>query len=84
MEPISRKKTSVSPYNKKETPESPPSEIPAPEPISKPITGNTVLAPEPSKSDSQITSKADEVLTIRHLLISCLQEHIQIQKIHQI
>ena len=47
MDPISRKKTSVSPYNKKDIPESPPPEIPAPNPISKPITGNTVLAPEP-------------------------------------
>ena len=47
MEPISRKKTSVSPFIKTETPEPVPDETPVAEPISKPITGNTVLAPEP-------------------------------------
>ena len=54
MDPISRKKTSVSPYNKKETPEYPPPETSAPDPISKPITGNTLLAPEPPESFTDV------------------------------
>ena len=50
MDPISRKKTSVSPYTKKDTPESPPPDIPGPDPISK----HTVVAPEPPETFTDI------------------------------
>ena len=54
MEPISKKKSSVSPYIKTETPESPAPDTPAPDPITKALSGNTILAPQVSVSSADI------------------------------
>ena len=74
MDPISRKKTSVSPYTKKETPESPPPEIPGPDPISKPVTGNTVLAPEPPETFTDVETVDRRV----EALIDYLEQWIRV------
>ena len=74
MDPISRKKTSVSPYNKKDTPEYPPPDTSAPDPISKSITGNTVLAPEPSEPVTDLASVDKRV----DALINYLEKWIQV------
>ena len=70
MDPISRKKTSVSPYTKKDTPESPPSGIPGPDPISK----HTVVAPEPPETFTDIETVDRRV----EALIDYLEKWIQV------
>ena len=74
MDPISRKKTSVSPYTKKDTPESPPPDTSAPDPIRKPITGNTVLAPEPPETFTDVETVDRRV----EALIDYLEQWIRV------
>ena len=74
MEPISRKKTSVSPFNIPPSSEPVPDYTPAPEPIRKPITGNTVLAPEPSEPVTDLASVDKRV----DALINYLEKWIQV------
>ena len=89
MDPISRKKTSVSPFNKVPSSESVPDDTPAspasleplarpPQPVTKALSGKTVLAPQPSVSPEDIAALANAIDKRVDALINYLEKWIQV------
>ena len=74
MEPITKKKITVSPFNKPPSSEPVPDDLPAPEPITKTVTGNTVVAPQPSVLSEDIAAIDKRV----DALINYLEKWIQV------
>ena len=56
MDPIAKKKSTLSPFNKAPPSEQIPDNTPAPDPITKAVSGNTVLAPQPSTISADIAA----------------------------
>ena len=74
MEPIIKKSSMVSPFTKPPSSESVPDDTPAPQPVTKALSGKTVLAPQPSVSPEDIAAIDKRV----DALINYLEKWIQV------
>ena len=74
MEPIIKKSSMVSPFTKPPSSEPVPDDTPAPQPVTKALSGKTVLAPQPSVSPEDIAAIDKRV----DALINYLEKWIQV------
>ena len=74
MEPIIKKSSMVSPFTKPPSSEPVPDETPVPDPVTKALSGKTVLAPHPSVLSEDIAAIDKRV----DALINYLEKWIQV------
>ena len=78
MNPIAKKKSTLSPFNKAPPSEAIPDNTPAPDPITKAVSGNTVLAPQASEQTADIAAVALAVDKRVDGLINYLEQWIKV------
>ena len=86
-EPIAKKKATLSPFNKVPSSEPIPDETVAPDPITKAVSGNTVLAPQVSEQTADIAAVDKRVdglinyleqwIKVGNLRMNNIKEYIQ-------
>ena len=78
MEPIIKKSSMVSPFTKPPSSEPVPDDTPAPEPVTKALSGKTVLAPQPSVLSEDIAALANAIDKRVDALINYLEKWVKV------